>query len=416
MPKRVLFISNGHGEDNHSAYVIRTLRELAPEIEIAAIPIVGEGNAYRRLGVPILGPTQVLPSGGFTYVNRWLLLQDIQAGLLGLTLRQLKTVRKYGPQFDFVHATGDSVGQSFAYLSQRPFISFISCLSALYEGHLQTDFVMRFVVRSPRCRAIVTRDPYTAEDLIRQGFDKVHFGGIPSLDWLLPEGKDLALRSDRPMVALLPGSRMPEAVRNFKLQMQFVQAAVELMGNEVQFRAALVPTLMAEVSTIAAEMGWQYDAGRLVYALENGVAAEIRCYDDAFNDIVCNTTLVIGMAGLAVDQAVAIGKPVIQIPGEGPQFTYAFAEAQDRLLGLSAQTIGTGPADSATLKAAARCLQKTLQDQAYLTACIENGRTRLGTPGASKRIARLILDNLERGDIPSSPSSPLEPERGTITP
>ncbi|MEM1311787.1 MAG: lipid-A-disaccharide synthase-related protein, partial [Cyanobacteria bacterium P01_H01_bin.153] len=360
MPQRVLFISNGHGEDNHSAYVIRTLRELAPELDIAAIPIVGEGSAYRRLGVPILGPTQVLPSGGFTYVNRWLLLKDIRAGLLSLSWRQIQTIRHYGPQFDLVHATGDSVGQTCAYLTGRPFISFISCLSALYEGHLQTDFVMRFVVRSPRCRAIITRDPYTAKDLQQQGFDKVHYGGIPSLDWLTPQGKDLQLRPEMPMVALLPGSRMPEAVRNFKLQMQFVVEAVRLMGATVQFRAALVPALMEELSTIAADLGWHYNSGCLSYPLADGTIAEVRCYDDAFNDIVCYTTLVIGMAGLAVDQAVALGKPVIQIPGQGPQFNYAFAEAQDRLLGISAQTIGTGPATAETLVAAAHCLQATL--------------------------------------------------------
>lgn len=414
MPKRVLFISNGHGEDNHSAHVIRTLRELAPDIEIAAIPIVGEGNAYRRLGIPILGPTQILPSGGFTYGNRLLLLKDIQAGLLSLTLRQLQAVRHHAANYDLVHATGDSVGQSFAYLSGRPFISFISCLSALYEGRLQTDFVMRFVVRSPRCRAVITRDPYTAKDLAKQGFAKVHFGGIPSLDWLVPENKDIALKPDIPMVALLPGSRMPEAVRNFKLQMQFVQEATQLMGDGVQFRAALVSTLMTQIGAIATEMGWQYEDGRLFCLTEDGAIAEIRCYDDAFNDIICNTTLVIGMAGLAVDQAVALGKPVIQIPGKGPQFCYAFAEAQDRLLGISAQTIGSGPATEATLREAAQCLQKTLQDDDYLKACIENGRSRLGTPGASKRIAQLILQNLERGDVPS-PAPALDSE-GTITP
>ncbi len=414
MPKRVLFISNGHGEDNHSSFVIRTLRELAPDIEIAAIPIVGEGNAYRRLDVPILGPTQVLPSGGFTYVNRWLLLKDIQAGLLTLSLKQIQAIRRFGPQFDLVHATGDSVGQTCAYLTGRPFISFISCLSALYEGHLQTDFVMRFVVRSPRCRAIVTRDPYTAEDLQKQGFAKVHYGGIPSLDWLVPEGKDLALRPDVPMVALLPGSRMPEAVRNFKLQLQFVEEAVQLMGDRVQFRAALVPRLMAEVGAIAADLGWQYAEGELSRPLANGAIATVRCYDDAFNDIVCSTTLVIGMAGLAVDQAVALGKPVIQIPGEGPQFNYAFAEAQDRLLGISAQTIGTGPATRATLQAAARCLEKTLPDTEYLAACVQNGRDRLGTPGASKRIAQLILDNLN-ADAGPAPTD-VEHPQGTLTP
>lgn len=415
MPQRVLFISNGHGEDNHSAYVIRTLRKLAPDVEIAAIPIVGQGNAYRRLGVPILGPTQVLPSGGFTYVNRLLLLKDIQAGLLSLSWRQLKAIRRQGPQFDLVHATGDSVGQTCAYLTGRPFISFISCLSALYEGHLQTDFVMRFVVRSPRCRAVITRDPYTAKDLAQQGFDKVHYGGIPSLDWLIPAGKDLELTPDLPMVALLPGSRMPEAVRNLQVQMQFVEESVRLMGPTVQFRAALVPALMAAVGELAATMGWQYEAGRLTCKLEDGAIAEILCYDDAFNDIVCHTTLVIGMAGLAVDQAVAIGKPVIQIPGAGPQFNYAFAEAQDRLLGLSAQTIGTGPATSDTLKAAAQCLQTTLADSAYLAACVNNGRTRLGTPGASQRIAKIIMDNLASPLMEPS-SSPLNAERGTLTP
>jgi uncharacterized protein (TIGR03492 family) len=413
MAKRVLFISNGHGEDNHSSFIIRRLRELAPDVEVAAMPIVGNGNAYRNLQVPILGPTQVLPSGGFTYVNRWLLLKDVQAGLLGLTLKQFLTVRRYGSQFDLVHATGDAVGQSFAFSTGRPFISFISCLSALYEGHLRTDRVLRFVVRSRRCRAVVTRDPYTAEDLKRQGFSKVHFGGIPSLDWLVATGKDLQLRPDIPMVALLPGSRLPEAVRNFKLQMRFVQAAVQLMGDGVQFRAALIPALMNDLGILASDMGWHYENGRLSLQLDTGETAEIRCYDNAFNDIIRSTTLVIGMAGLAVDQAVALGKPVIQIPGEGPQFSYAFAEAQNRLLGISAQTIGQGPATEATLQEAAHCLQTTLNDPDYLAKCVENGRDRLGTPGASTRIAQLILHHLEGPEpmpavVPATSASSIE--------
>ncbi len=404
MPKRVLFISNGHGEDNHSAHIILRLRELAPDLDIAAMPIVGEGNAYRRLGIPLIGPTSpVPPSGGFSYVNRWLLLKDIQAGLLSVTLRQLQAVRRYAPQCDLIHATGDSVGQSFAYLSQRPFISFISCLSALYEGRLQTDFILRFVVRSPRCRALVTRDPFTAEDLIRQGFEKVHYGGIPSLDWLIPDGKDLALKPGLPMIALLPGSRVPEAVRNFKLQMQLVCETVQLMGETLQFRAALVPSLMKLVGEIATQMGWHYEAGRLWLVLPSGETAEIFCYDNAFNDIIYHTNLVIGMAGLAVAQAVAIGKPVIQIPGGGPQFTYAFAEAENRMLGPSVQTIGTGPATEATLREAAQRLQKTLNDPDYLAHCLENGRARLGIPGASIRISELILNNL--GEKISSPRS-----------
>jgi uncharacterized protein (TIGR03492 family) len=406
MAKRVLFISNGHGEDNHSSHIIRRLKQFAPDIQVAAIPIVGNGNAYRNLQIPILSPTKVLPSGGFTYVNRWLLLKDIQAGLLGLTWQQLRALRKYGPQFDLIHATGDGVGQSCAYLTGRPFISFISCLSALYEGQLHLDMVLRSVVRSSRCLALVTRDPYTAENLTAQGFTNVHFGGIPSLDWLMSTGRDLQLRNNVPMVALLPGSRLPEALNNFKLQMRLVAHTASLMGRSVQFYAALVPGVMASVATLAADLGWQYDNGRLWTTLDTGEVAEIQCYDDAFNDIICSTTLVVGMAGLAVDQAVALGKPVIQIPGEGPQFNYAFAEAQDRLLGFAAQTIGQGPADEATLKIAAQRLRDTLQDKDYLLKCADYGRERLGAPGASTRIARLILHHLDNITESISSQSP----------
>ncbi len=395
MSQRVLFISNGHGEDNHSAHIIRRLQVIAPTVDIAAMPIVGEGNAYRTLDIPIIGPTtEVLPSGGFSYVDRRLLLKDIQAGLLGLTWRQLQAVRKFVPQCDLVHATGDSVGQSFAYLTQKPFISFISCLSALYEGQLKLDILMPWIWRSPRCLGVFTRDPFTVEDLQKQGYEKVRFGGIPSLDWLAPTGKDLSLKPDVPMVALLPGSRLPEAVENFQLQLEFVKASVQLMGEGIQFRAALVPKVMAQLPQIGDRQGWRVEGNWLRLTLDEGQTAEVGCFDDAFNDIICATTVVMGMAGLAVDQAVAIGKPVIQFAGQGPQFTYAFAEAQDRLLGLCAQTIGQGAATPATIQEAAQCLQKTVKDTDYLQACEKNGRQRLGSPGASTRIAEFMVQQL----------------------
>jgi len=416
MPQRILFISNGHGEDNHSSHIIRTLRRLNPSLELGAMPIVGEGAAYRRLGVPIIGPTKILPSGGFTYVNRLLLLRDIQAGLVGLLLRQLRAVWRYAPDCDLVHATGDGIGQAFAYLSGRPYISFISCLSSLYEGKLRVDPFLWRMLRSPRCLAVFTRDPYTAEDLTRQGLPRVHFGGIPSLDYLTATGKDLQLRQV-PMIALLPGSRLPEAAHNFRLQLRLVQQIARVMAGAVDFRAALVPRLMQELPAIAAAEGWQQHQNVLSYCDPDAPAeqplAQVHCYDDAFNDIITQTTLVIGMAGLAVDQAVAIGKPVIQIPGPGPQFTYAFAEAQNRLLGLSAQTIGTGPATDATLKLAAQRVADTLQDQAYLAACVDNGRTRLGPAGGSLRIAEHILFHL--GSPVTDTDAPASPEDNSIT-
>lgn len=402
MAQKLLYISNGHGEDNHSSHIIRTLRAIRPELEIAALPIVGEGNAYRKINVPIVGPTYTLPSGGFTYMNRLRLIDDIRAGLLTMTWKQYQAMRQYVSQVDFVAATGDTVGQAFALLSGKPFVSFISPLSAMYEGKLNMDLILWQILQSDRCKAVATRDAYTAEDLRKQGLNKVIFGGIPSLDRLRTEGKDIRLAEGEKMVALLPGSRTAEAVRNFKLEMRLALAAAQLNG-QIKFRAALVPSVMAEVEAIATAEGWLYapqtrEDGTPFAKLSNHTAknpVEILCYSDAFSDIACRTTLVVGMAGLAVDQAMAIGKPIVQIAGEGPQFTYAFAEAQDRLLGLSVQTIGKQAATPAILQEAARCVVRTIEDTEYLQQCVENGLARFGPFGASARIANLILRNMD---------------------
>ncbi|KOP25909.1 hypothetical protein AMR41_11585 [Hapalosiphon sp. MRB220] len=393
--KRILFISNGHGEDNHTSHVIQTLRQLSPSIEMAAMPIVGEGKAYRNLDIPIIGPTQKMPSGGFFYMRRLYLLKDFQSGLIGLTWRQLQAVLQYAPDCDLIMATGDFISQTFAYLTKRPFVSFISCLSALYEGKLRLNPLLWHDLNSSRCLTVFTRDAYTAKDLQRQGITKAQFGGIPALDWFVPTGKNLDLKPNVPAIALLPGSRMPEAARNFRLQLQLVlEIAKVASGQAVQFYAALVPDLMQELDDIAKSQGWQHEQGILTYTSAGDSPVEVRCYSDAFSDIVCYSTLVIGMAGLAVDLAVAIGKPIIQIPGEGPQFTYQFAEAQTRLLGINAQTIGTKPATPEILQQAARRSIETLQDADYLAKCKENGPQRFGPPGASDRIARFLLANL----------------------
>ncbi|WP_375473255.1 lipid-A-disaccharide synthase-related protein [uncultured Nostoc sp.] len=398
--KRILFISNGHGEDNHTSHVIQTLRQLCPSIEMAAMPIVGEGKAYRSLDIPIIGPTQTMPSGGFFYMKRLYLLKDFQSGLIGLTWRQLQAVLQYAPNCDLIMSTGDFVSQTFAYLTKRPFVSFISCLSALYEGRLRLNPLLWHDLNSSRCLAVFTKDSHTAYDLQRQGLTKAQCAGIPALDWLVPTGKDLHLKPDERAIALLPGSRMPEAARNFCLQLQLVVEIAKVMPESgFQFRAALIPSLMAQLDDIAKSQGWQLNQGILTYSppgssAEESPLVEVRCYSDAFSDILCYSTLVIGMAGLAVEEAVAIGKPIIQIPGEGPQFTYQFAEAQTRLLGISAQTIGTKPATPEILKQAAKRVVETLEDSDYLAKCKKNGPERFGPPGASERIARFLLNSL----------------------
>jgi uncharacterized protein (TIGR03492 family) len=244
-------------------------------------------------------------------------------------------------------------------------------------------------LRSPRCQRVFTRDQFTAEDLQQRGIKKAIFAGYPIIDVLQSSHYDLELEPNLPMIALLPGSRLPEAIHNLQLQLQACGAIS--LKRPLQFRAALVPSITEkDLETLAEKIGWHYSgSGKLVNPDQN---LTVICYWDAFADILQQCDLAIGMAGTAVEQAVGLGKPVVQIPGAGPQFTYAFAEAQMRLLGSSVKTIGKSPNDDSLFENVAKNIDKILDDSDYLETCLQNGKQRVGDAGGSVGIAQGILE------------------------
>jgi uncharacterized protein (TIGR03492 family) len=392
MPKRVLFISNGHGEDLNACEVIKALRQKYPEVETIALPIVGEGNYYRRAGVAIATQTKILPSGGFAYMSVQKQIEDFQSGLINLTWQQIKAARECSKTCDFVFATGDVVPALFAYLTGLPYAMFLVATSGFYENRYVPNWPQALMMRSPRCRQIFAKDAYSAELIRQRGYANTSCLGYPIMDVLEPTGKDLYLQPDAPMIALLAGSRLPEAAENLALQLRLCVAITkELAPHPVQFRAAIVPSMTPLLPEIAAQSGWQYTDGKLYQETSE---LQVLCFSDAFADILQQCDLVIGMAGTAVEQAVGLGKPIVQIIGNGPQFSYRFAEAQQRLLGLSAQTIGKEPATPKILQEAAQCVKRTLSDLDYLERCKQNGMERVGAKGASERLADAIAQIL----------------------
>ncbi len=386
--KRILFLSNGHGEDTCNGEIIKALLSLDINLKMAAVPIVGEGNIYRRLGVPILTPTRTLPSGGFLYMNPFVFLQDIASGLIGLLGKQLQMIWKAAPHYDILMVTGDIVVAAIAYLTKQPYIIFLSAYSSYYEGKLNLGLILPYLLNSDRCLAVFTRDHFTADDLQKQGIKKAQFVGTPMMDNLTPTGVNLNLDSESKMIAILPGSRLPEAKNNLILLLKLVEIIDNIRNQKLQFRVAAVSSLMVELDEIALSLGWQHQNGILIS--QNGL--NIICYSDSFADILNAADLVLGMAGTANEQAVGLGKPVITIPGNGPAFTYRFAEAQLRLLGLSIQLIGTKPADDSILHQTAQKVMQTLENPDYLKSCLKNGEERMGKPGGSLKIAQFILE------------------------
>jgi uncharacterized protein (TIGR03492 family) len=389
MLKQVLFLSNGHGEDLNASLIVGELQKIQPQLSIAALPLVGEGKAYQKLPVPIIAPTATMPSGGIIYTNPFNWIKDIGAGLIGLTIKQIQAAFKVSKNCDLLIAVGDIVPIAIARLTGRPFVAFIVSTSSYYEGTIKLPLLTELCLRSDKCLRVFTRDKYTATDLENRGIKKAIFAGYPIMDVLTPTGKDLELDSQIPMIALLAGSRLPEALSNLALQLQVCEEIVKI--KPMQFRAAIVPSIReTDLENLAKQEGWHYlGAGKLE---KNG--AKVCCYRDAFADILHHCDACLAMAGTAVEQAVGLGKPVLQIPGFGPQFTYPFAEAQMRLLGESVITIGKKPTEVNLFKNAAVKIVDILADSQYLHRCLENGKIRVGESGGSKNIAEEIYMKL----------------------
>ncbi len=109
---------------------------------------------------------------------------------------------------------------------------------------------------------------------------------------------------------------------------------------------------------------------------------------DDYNLCLLKGDCCIAMAGTATEQFVGLGKPAIAIPGSGPQFTPAFAEAQTRLLGPSVILVEQ-PDKVASI------VQQLLRDPDWLQLIAENGLQRMGQPGAAKRIAYCLMEQFE---------------------
>ncbi|GFE67497.1 lipid-A-disaccharide synthase-related protein [Chroococcus sp. FPU101] len=391
MIKQVLFLSNGHGEDLNASLILQALLESNPALTIAAMPLVGDGTTYRRLNIPIIGPTQTLPSGGMIYTHVFNLIKDLWSGLIKLTWRQIQAILKYSKNCDLLIAVGDIFPITVAYLSGRPFVAFIVSTSSYYEGRIKIPWITRWCLKSPKCQQIFTRDAFTAQDLQQQGFKKAVFSGYPVMDVLHRTETDLALdKFYQPMIALLPGSRLPEALNNLALLLNICEEIAKI--RPIQYRAALVSNFTEDdLNTLGQKVGWRYiGEGKLIKRTEKDEIVMVRCFYNAFADIVYESDLVLGMAGTAVEQAVGLGKPVLQIPGYGPQFTYRFAEAQMRLLGLSVTTVGKKPNEANLFPHAAQEAIKILHDPDYLHSCVANGRERMGSQGGSQEIAKKI--------------------------
>src|SRR6185436_9769340 len=120
--RRLLIVSNGHGEDEIGASLIDEIRTQGGDsVEITAWPMVGRGAAFERAAVRRIGTSNLLPSEGFGTLSVRAFADDLRAGWLQLHRRQLHDATELRHRFDFAIAIGDVVPLLAVTMGRVPF-------------------------------------------------------------------------------------------------------------------------------------------------------------------------------------------------------------------------------------------------------------------------------------------------------
>ncbi len=418
---RLLCLSNGHGEDQIALRVLQELQQLPQAPTIAVLPIVGEGEAYTKAGFPLIGTVKTMPSGGFVYMDGKQWARDIQGGLITLTRSQIRAIRQWSqagdPQTSLILAVGDLVPMLFAWVSRVPFAFIGTAKSEYYlrdeNGWLDRDSWWddrllrwnggvyypweRWLMTRPNCRAVFPRDRMTAENLQRSGVPAWDLGN-PMMDGLGLDINASEIVTPRPpspqdslKIVLMPGSRVPEAYENWELIIQSVQNLGQKLQRSVKLLAAVTPTL--EILQLEQSLqDWRKVDSTIYLSGSEEYLTELVISPGKFVECIQTADLAIAMAGTATEQFVGLGKPVITMPGRGPQFAPAFAEAQTRLLGASVNLVQHPSQVSEIIQVLLQSLEPPDQWQRFAI----NGDRRMGRPGAAKRIADCLFRQLSQ--------------------
>jgi uncharacterized protein (TIGR03492 family) len=391
---RVLFVSNGHGERAIAERIAYEVRSLAGEpVELDHLALVGDlsgGGALR-----LVGPRRAMPSGGLVAMgNVPAFARDLRAGFAGLFASQIRFLRDAGARYDRVIAVGDAYALALALLARVPAL-FVGTAKSVYVAPYGA-FERRLLRRAQR---VFVRDEATAVALRARGVAAEAPGNVivDLLDdtfvgaWMNDGAAD-AGATDAPRIGLLPGSR-PTAYDDAVKLARVVRALAE-RTRQVAATLSLAPGLEpGRFAAALAGAGWRLsdgDGADVAFVADAGDARLI-AWRGSLATLLRASTLVIGQAGTANEQAAALGLPVVALDAPRPRLPRLgpgegwYRMRQRRLLGDALLLVAPEP------EAAASEIVALLSDPARLARMREAGRERMGGPGGAREIARAVL-------------------------
>lgn len=346
--KKLIFLPNGHGEDLVAAEIIKLLPNT---LDIAVLPLVGDGKIYDDLPVKVIGPRKKMPSGGFSFRNLWTLPRDLFSGIFGLLKEQFDILGNNRGKFDLAVGIGDGVPLLAARRLNCPFIFIGVNKSDYYHtfGYSYTPWE-KWMLRS--ALKVYARDRVTAEHL------KAEYAGNPLMDCIGIPGLQYREQEVKRTVGFLPGTREGDVPKNLEDFEKIIKVLQQLDRNFRFLIALKQPKLLVGPTPF-----------------------EVR----PFADVIYGSDIVVGLSGTGNEQAAGLGKPIVAFPGRGSQYSRRFARAQRELLDGALALVERDP------KKVAEEAWEILTDRGRYNYMSREGKLRMGEAGAIPKISRDII-------------------------
>jgi uncharacterized protein (TIGR03492 family) len=374
--KRVLFVTNGHGEISIAE---RIARELPAEIAADHLALVG-AHSGEAAAMRDVGPRRALPSGGLIAMgNVRNIVRDIAGGLIGHTFEQLRFLRRSRGAYDVAVAVGDV----FALLmAQRA-----RAAATVYVGTAKSVYVAPYGPMEERViRAVdsaFVRDAATAQRLRDHGINARAANVI--VDLYAPHDGELLREGFSPYLALFPGSR--EEAYADAVEICRVVREMRRMLPRLGAALSIAPALSnAKMARAFATDGWDVRASedpQRPFSLLHDGEETVRAWRGPLGAMLPDAAAVLGQAGTANEAAASWGIPIVALERGGKRAWYR--RRQIGLLG-DALAIVSGPADRA-----ARTIASLLDDQNRLARMRATGRERMGPAGGALAVAAEIV-------------------------
>tara|TARA_Y100001970_G_scaffold294233_2_gene448888 strand:- start:4318 stop:5532 length:1215 start_codon:yes stop_codon:yes gene_type:complete len=397
--KKILVISNGNGEDISGCQIAKQLINLGHDVE--ALPIVGNGNIYKKNKINVIIKTKTFSTGGLGYNSIRGTILDILEGQIIYLIKILFLIFSRRKEYKFLITIGDILPVFLAWLIRKETFTYLVAYSSHYEGKLRLPWPCSYFLKSDKFKLVFARDLLTSLDLSSQLKRKVDFQGNPFMDELIISG--VTNKSKLFTIGVLPGSRMPELARNISLIFRLL-SSIPIEYNffrGIVFDMALADSLdinqilylVSKYRFIRIEKMTRDNV--LIISISN-LMINIRW--SSFQEIMNNSDMFISMSGTAAEQAIGLSKPVLQLIGGGPQFNYKFAEAQRRLLGKYVFCAEYSALKEIyfnnTIGLLIDIIYRLKIDSSFLNNCRKNSSIRIGLPNKKSQVAKIISNSI----------------------